>query len=151
MYPQAPKSATDTVRWIHDQDKIAMNYLKSWFVLDFFSVCVSGFDFMALTPPISMCSGIPGPREEASDLSSLKLLRVVRVLRLIKLVRLVRSSRIMKRSVPPPRPPQTYMHATHSPARATGGCCLPMSFFRRTAFSAGPSWLRRLFSARVGA
>ena len=48
MYPQQPKSVQDTVRWIHDQDRIAMNYVKSWFPIDLISILVSGFDFLSL-------------------------------------------------------------------------------------------------------
>jgi len=107
MYPQAPKSATDTVRWVHDQDKIAMHYLKTWFSLDFLSICVSGFDLIALDTPWNLChltyvppvnvSAYSADADGASEVGTLKVLRVVRVARLVKLVRLVRSSRIMKR------------------------------------------------------
>ena len=98
------QSATDTVRWIHDPDAIAKNYAKTWFLPDFFSIMVSGFDFVTLNS-MQIC----GPETEAlaaelaasptdgSDVSTLRVLRIIRVARLVKLVRLVRSSRIMKR------------------------------------------------------
>jgi len=88
MYPHQGKSATDTIRWIHDPPKIARHYLKTWFCLDSFSIAVSGFDFLSL----DIVTG-----GESSGASSLKAFRIVRVARLVKLVRLVRSSRIMKR------------------------------------------------------
>ena len=103
MYPQQPKSVQDTVRWIHDQDRIAMNYVKSWFGIDLISILVSGFDFLSLTGPQSTgCGRIPetnaADTAAAADAASqLKVLRIIRILRLVKLVRLVRSSRIMKR------------------------------------------------------
>jgi len=97
MYPEAPKSATDTIRWVHDPDNIARHYLKTWFGLDFMSIMVSAFDFIALQE-FSYCDGKTSVVEPgSSNVSSLKVLRVVRIARLIKLVRLVRSSRIMKR------------------------------------------------------
>lgn len=103
MYPQQPKSVQDTVRWIHDQDRIAMNYVKSWFGIDLISILVSGFDFLSLTGPQSTgCGKVPetsaADTAAAADAASqLKVLRIIRILRLVKLVRLVRSSRIMKR------------------------------------------------------
>jgi len=104
MFPQAPQSATDTVRWVHDYDKIAHNYITTWFFPDFFSIGVSAFDFLTLHQPWLWC----GPESEAlalqqltsgsaSNLGSLKVLRIIRVARLVKLIRLVRSARIVKR------------------------------------------------------
>lgn len=103
MYPRQPKSVQDTVRWIHDFDRIAMNYLQSWFPIDLISILVSGFDFLSLTGESPQgCGKIEGASFEdsaaaADATSSLKVLRIIRILRLVKLVRLVRSSRIMKR------------------------------------------------------
>jgi len=90
MYPKAPKNPNETVRWVHDCDKIAKNYLKSWFPLDLLSTLASGPDFLSLDV-------VTGGQEGGSGTGQLKVLRVVRVARLIKLVRLVRSSRIIKR------------------------------------------------------
>lgn len=94
MYPTEPKSATETVRWVHDPDKIAKKYLKSWFPIDALSICVSGFDFLSID---SITGTSSSDDEEGGNVSTLRVLRIVRVARLIKLVRLVRSSRIMKR------------------------------------------------------
>jgi len=103
MFPQKPANSTDTVRWIHDQDLIALNYAKGWLVPDAFSVSVSTFDFMALNS-IEICSAETEALKRQIELdgsggnvATLKILRIVRVARLVKLVRLVKSSRIMKR------------------------------------------------------
>lgn len=119
MYPQAPKSATETIVWVHDQDKIAMHYLTTWCFPDFFSVGVAVFDLIALNRadggPWSVCP-VPGmptssigpdgflrPDEQmtqdlgGSAMGTLKLLRIIKLMKLTKLIRLVRSSRIMKR------------------------------------------------------
>ena len=88
MYPQAPTSPTDTVRWIHEPNKITKHYLKGWFTLDFVSIAISAIDYLTL----DVFTG-----GEESDLSNMKIFRVIRVARLVKLVRLVKSSRIMKR------------------------------------------------------
>ena len=99
------QSATDTVRWIHDPDAIAKNYAKTWFLPDFFSIMVSGFDFVTLNS-MQICSSsetealaaeFAASPTDGSDVSTLRVLRIIRVARLVKLVRLVRSSRIMKR------------------------------------------------------
>ena len=97
------QSATDTVRWIHDWDKISKNYLTTWFPLDFLSIAVGVFDFMALNsfqicgPETDALKIALANDETSGSVGSLKVLRVIRVARLVKLVRLVRSSRIMKR------------------------------------------------------
>ena len=100
MYPQAPASATDTVRWVHDQDMITSHYLKTWFVLDFFSIATFAFDIMALKSPYGTCFGGDYPElgdNCAGNLGALKIMRVVRVARLVKLVRLVKGSKILQR------------------------------------------------------
>ena len=110
------QSVTDTVRWVHDQDKIFCNYMKTWFAIDLLSVGVAGLDFVGLrgsceavvevvTPecqPWYLQWGVSAEQaaeacSAAGNVSQLKVLRMIRVARLIKLVRLVRSSRIMKR------------------------------------------------------
>ena len=88
MYPQPGLASTDTVRWIHDPDKIAKHYLKGWFGVDFGSIAISAIDIATL----KVFTG-----GKKSPLSSAKAFRVVRLARLVKLVRLVRASRIMKR------------------------------------------------------
>ena len=97
MYPQQPKSVQDTVRWVHDQDRIAMNYLKSWFPVDLVSILVSVFDIIPLFNCEQTGTSDAPSSSESQGASQLKVLRIIRILRLIKLVRLVRSSRIMKR------------------------------------------------------
>jgi len=79
-------SETGTGRWIFDSRRIALSYLKTWFLLDILSVGVSAFDINGL---FTVTSSIDGPQ--------FKALRVARALRLIKMVRLVRASRIFKR------------------------------------------------------
>ena len=88
MYPHQGSSPQDTVRWIHEPELIAKNYLRTWFTIDIVSIGVSGLDFLSV-------KSIAG--EQDGGLASFKVFRVIRVARLIKLVRLVRSSRIMKR------------------------------------------------------
>ena len=108
MYPQQPKSVQDTVRWVHDHDKIARNYATSWFPIDLISILVSGFDIVPLLLPDNTAVAeaavaeagrrlSEAAEEEGGSIGSLKVLRIIRILRLVKLVRLVRSSRIMKR------------------------------------------------------
>ena len=67
-------------QWITDPWRIASNYLRTWFLLDIFSVLTSIFDLIDV--------------EGASDLTAL---RAVRTLRLLKLAKLARSSRVFKR------------------------------------------------------
>ena len=74
----------DATLWIADPMRIAVNYLKGWFLLDFVSIAISGLD-------------IVGVMEQGSNLSGLKVLRILRAFRLLKLVRLLRVSRILKR------------------------------------------------------
>lgn len=88
MYPKPGGAVTDTVRWIHDPDKIAKHYLKGWFAIDFGSIAISAIDIVTL----KVFTG-----GKKSPLSSAKIFRVVRLARLVKLVRLLRASRIMKR------------------------------------------------------
>jgi len=94
IYPQQPKSVQDTVRWVHDHDKIVANYGKSWFPIDLISILVSGFDIVPLLLPVPEVIEGAAAEDPGDDL---KVLRMIRILRLVKLVRLVRSSRIMKR------------------------------------------------------
>ena len=72
---------------------IVQRYVYSgWFYLDFGSISVSVFDYLALE---EIAQGLRGSTSES--LGALKALRVLRALRLIKLVRLLRASRILKR------------------------------------------------------
>ena len=74
----------DATMWIADPMRIAVHYLKGWFLLDFVSIAISGLD-------------IVGVMEQGSSLSGLRVLRILRAFRLLKLVRLLRASRILKR------------------------------------------------------
>ena len=74
----------DATLWIADPMRIAVHYLKGWFLLDFVSIAISGLD-------------IVGVMEQGSSLSGLRVLRILRAFRLLKLVRLLRTSRILKR------------------------------------------------------
>ena len=82
MYTAA--DGEDATMWIADPMRIAVHYLKGWFLLDFVSIAISGLD-------------IVGVMEQGSSLSGLRVLRILRAARLIKLVRLLRASRILKR------------------------------------------------------
>jgi hypothetical protein len=98
MFPATPKSAQETIRWVHDQPAIASNYLKSWFAIDLIPILVSGFDFLSLNSvKDAMAGGSADESEGGGSLQTFRILRIIRVARLVKLVRLVRSSRIMKR------------------------------------------------------
>ena len=74
----------DATLWIADPMRIAVHYLKGWFLLDFVSIAISGLD-------------IVGVMEQGSSVSGLRVLRILRAFRLLKLVRLLRASRILKR------------------------------------------------------
>ena len=70
--------------------EIAINYLRSWFALDVFAVCVSGFDvYQVITERIASDSGDP---DASSGLSKLTVLKTLRVLRLFKLARCKRDA-----------------------------------------------------------
>jgi len=83
MYPQKGGDSHEGVTWIKEPRQIAAHYLRTWFLLDFFSVGVSGFDIMAVGGD--------------STFTASRMLRVLRAARLVKMLRLVRSSRIFKR------------------------------------------------------
>ena len=84
MYPSSEtQDGIDTTAWVEDFQQIGRHYLLSWwFVLDVFSIGVSGFDIFS---------------PDNSSTQRFKALRAVRVLRLLKLLRLLRGSRIFKR------------------------------------------------------
>jgi len=69
-------------RYIKNQKKVAMLYLRSWFVIDFVSVLP--FDIVGMVA-------------NSDDVSQLKVLRVIRVLRLIKPLRIMRVNRVFRR------------------------------------------------------
>merc|ERR1719379_137161 len=68
--------------WVRNKRDIRLRYLKSWFLLDFFSVLP--FDVIALV------SDDPATQ-------NLMAFRLIRLLRLLKLLRMLRASRILVR------------------------------------------------------
>jgi len=74
---------TFRVIWLEEPGPIAMNYLRSWFLVDLISILVSGVDIISVTG--------------GGALPALKVLRTIRAARLIKMVRLIRANRIIKR------------------------------------------------------
>ena len=81
--------------WVTSPTEIAVNYLKSWFLLDFFSVAVSSFDIYAVLQ--QQTGAATEEKSEREGLERLAVLKTLRVLRLFKLVKLMRASRIAKR------------------------------------------------------
>lgn len=80
--------------WITSPSRIALRYLRFWFVVDAVAVGVSAVDIYAVTV------GIEGSTWSASGWGSriamqrIRVLRVLRALRLMKLARLVRTSTV---------------------------------------------------------
>ncbi|CAE7532795.1 KCNH6, partial [Symbiodinium pilosum] len=77
-----PRTTARGLEWELRPQKIAKNYLRTWFFLDF--VTLIPFDMIGLT------SG-------TDSLKDLRSIKVIRVLRLLKLMRLLRSSRLTHR------------------------------------------------------
>ena len=78
------KDGTDAgtgTMWEYRLSRIALQYLRTWLLVDVVSIFPSAFDVI----------------EGGSDISDVKVLRVLRAARLVKLVRLVRSSRLLRR------------------------------------------------------
>ena len=73
-------------RWTSNQCLIAMHYLRTWFLIDFVSIAVSGFDYVGVLY-----------KGSSIDVENLRMLRVLRALRLIKLVKLLTGLKIIKR------------------------------------------------------
>ena len=95
MYP-AHATSTYAAGWVSNPRRIAKNYLSTWFAVDFVSVAVSFFDFLAI------CFGAADECEAAkmatgTNLTNMRVLRALRALRLLKLARILRASRILKR------------------------------------------------------
>merc|ERR1719390_467370 len=63
-----------------------MNYLKSWFVIDFFST-------VPIDKIVEMSTA--GTGGTGSDVRTLKMIRVLRLVRLLKLFRLMKMSKII--------------------------------------------------------
>ncbi len=95
-----PKS---TIEMVTSQRKIAMHYLRTWFIIDLLSVLTIIFDILPLVQEQRRARAVEESEEADGDdggnsaVNTLRILRVLRVLRLIKLVRLIKSSRIIKR------------------------------------------------------
>merc|ERR1719387_2656024 len=64
--------------------KIRRNYLRGWFLIDFFSTC-----------PIDVLAGL-AMGGGSQDVRAVKLIRTVRLARLLKLVRLLKMGKIMQ-------------------------------------------------------
>ena len=93
-----PEKASKGGHWEFKQDKIAIAYLKGWFIVDLVSV----FPFWCLTlewhdmfgnlPP----ANITGEESITFERTAV-IFRVVRLLRLLKLARVLKASRILQR------------------------------------------------------
>mmetsp|Transcript_30932 Transcript_30932/g.72530 ORF Transcript_30932/g.72530 Transcript_30932/m.72530 type:complete len:863 (+) Transcript_30932:37-2625(+) len=70
--------------WVRDRRKVALLYVKTWFLIDLASVLPYD-DFTDLL------------QESADGIQSVKILRTIRVLRLVKLLRILKASRMVKR------------------------------------------------------
>lgn len=68
--------------WVMDQNRIALTYLKSWFLVDLFSI----LPFDAL-----------GVVLDQDNLSKLKIIRIIKLLRLAKLLRVLRAGLVFQR------------------------------------------------------
>lgn len=81
---------------VHDRKRIALRYMKGWFLLDLISTVP--FDLLALVineGEVSSSSAAVTPGEDTTQ--KLKLIRIVRLLRLLKLLRILRASRVFMR------------------------------------------------------
>ena len=90
------------VKYVFKKRKIAVHYLKTWFLVDVLSVGVSAIDFVVLTPPNSADSAegtadLEGDGENRAVRMLRVPMRLLRVLRLFKLLRLLRASRLLRR------------------------------------------------------
>jgi len=79
MYPQRTNYGYTLVQ---NPKKIAIHYLKTWFVIDFISVLP--FDLVGLL-------------SESDEMKKMKALKVFRLLRLLKLLRVLKASRLFRR------------------------------------------------------
>ena len=76
--------------WVVSHDRIAIRYVKGWFLIDVVSTIP--FDMFVALPPSAT-----GGESVADTLQDLKVLRVIRLFRLIKLARVLLASRLFKR------------------------------------------------------
>lgn len=80
-----------TGRLLWSSGRIARNYLKGWFLLDFVSCLPIDLILMGLKP-----ATVNSGSSAASDVSSLKALKIARLIRLFKLIRVLRVSKLGK-------------------------------------------------------
>jgi potassium voltage-gated channel Eag-related subfamily H protein 7 len=78
--------------WVGDHRKIAMNYLRGWFMIDFVSILP--FDTVGLA---LQSSSVTNQRNAGNKMDSSQAIRLIRVMRLLKMMRLIRSVRILSR------------------------------------------------------
>jgi potassium voltage-gated channel Eag-related subfamily H protein 7 len=81
MYPHRTQRGTT---WIFDRKKIAVHYLKGWFLIDFASVM-----------PFDRIGAMMMPAD--ADSSQLRSLKIIRGIRLLKMMRVLRAGRILGR------------------------------------------------------
>ena len=78
---------------VTDHKKIAVRYLRSWFIFDFLSTLP--FDDIVTIA----ASGEDGSADNSKLIQSTRLIRLVRLVRLLKLGRLLRATRIIARVI----------------------------------------------------
>ena len=84
------------VGWVTDPVRIMRHYLGTWFFIDFISIAVSAFDFMAVCfDTEANCAAKKATLED--EVLTFRVLRTLRALRLLKLFRVLRASRIFQR------------------------------------------------------
>jgi len=81
FFTMYPKQSNFGESWEHRPRKIAVNYLKTWFLIDFISIIP--FDLVSIIA-------------QSEVLQRVKVVKIVRLLRLLKLVRIFRAIRIFK-------------------------------------------------------
>ena len=84
-------AATRPAGWVHEPRRIAIHYVSTWFVVDFFTFAISAVDIVAL------CYGGTCDGSAGGNVGNLRTLLLLRAFRLFKLLRLTRLSRILTR------------------------------------------------------
>ena len=92
MYPKHSDSDSSqwTITWERNHYKIAMNYLRGWFIIDLLS-CIP-FDVVAVALVES-----PGTSVSPAVIQNLRLIRILRLLRIAKLMKILQGGRQFKR------------------------------------------------------
>ncbi len=85
MYPKKDHDSTWCETWERNHSKIALNYLSSWFLIDFVSFIP--YDVFLVNSNTSM----------NEDLTILRWLKLLRLLRLVKLVKVIAHGRIINK------------------------------------------------------